>query len=124
MAFIDRLHARRRYLVRLSVRSGERIVVIDAPDVDWIEAADNYVKLHVGAREYVLRETLGALERRIDPDEFVRIHRSAIVRIDRVAELHPASHGDVDLRLQDGTRLTLSRTFRDRVERALGHRLP
>ena len=70
-----------------------------------------YVRLHAGRREFLLRETLAGLER-LDPEQFVRIHRSAIVQVDRIRELHPASHGDMDVLLTDGTVLTLSRTWR------------
>ena len=111
---------RRRYLSRVAVRTGRRIVLVDLRTVDWIEAADNYVRLHAAAREYVLRETLASLERQLDPELFTRIHRSVIVRVDRIQELHPASHGDMDVVLRDGTTLTMSRTRRARAERILG----
>jgi two-component system LytT family response regulator len=109
------LRERRRYLARVAVRTAGRIVLVDLATVDWLEAADNYVRLHVEKREYLLRETLAALESQLDPDRFARIHRSAIVQIDRIVELHPATHGDFDVLLRDGTRLTLSRTWRDRL---------
>jgi two-component system LytT family response regulator len=117
------LRTDRRYARRIAVRAGDRYVVIDWHDVDWVGAADNYVKLHVGSREYLVRETLANLERTLDPDQFSRIHRSAIVQLDRIVELRPSAHGDSELRLRDGTRLTLSRTWRDRVAltRAGGH---
>jgi two-component system, LytTR family, response regulator len=122
-ALIEQLQARPRYLSRLSVRVRGRIVLIDVNTVDWLQAADNYVTVHVGSREYLLRETLTALEAKLDPDRFVRIHRSTIVRLDRVLELQPATHGDFDVRLRDGTVLTLSRKWREQVERALGRAL-
>jgi two-component system, LytTR family, response regulator len=111
------LDASQRYAARVAVRTGDRFVVVEWSDVDWIEAADNYVTLHVGAREYLLRETLTSIERQLDPDRFTRIHRSAIVQLDRIVELHPATHGDADLVLRGGTRLTLTRTWRDGVQR-------
>jgi len=104
---------------RVAVRSGDRLVVIDWAAVDWIEAADNYVCLHAGSSEYLLRQTLSALEKELDGNRFVRIHRSAIVQIDRVAELFPETHGDFTVQLGNGTRLAMSRTYRDRVERAV-----
>jgi two-component system LytT family response regulator len=109
------LRERPRYLSRVPVRTAGRIVLVDLTTVDWLEAADNYVLLHVRSREYLLRETLAALEAQLDPDRFARIHRSAIVQIDRIVELHPATHGDFDVLLRDGTRLTLSRTWRERL---------
>jgi two-component system LytT family response regulator len=109
------LHERPRYLSRVPVRTSGRIVLVDLATVDWLEAADNYVRLHGQKREYLLRETLATLESQLDPDRFARIHRSAIVQIDRIVELHPATHGDFDVLLRDGTRLTLSRTCRERL---------
>jgi DNA-binding LytR/AlgR family response regulator len=109
-----RVH-RPTYLARLPVRTGGRTVFVDLGAVDWLEAADNYVRVHVRQREYLVRDTLAALESQLDPDRFVRIHRSAIVPVDRVAEIRPTSHGDAELALRDGTRLSVSRTFRDRL---------
>lgn len=114
------LRSRPRYLSRVPVRTASRIVLVDMATVDWIEGADNYVRLHAGPREYLLRETLAGLERRLDPERFARIHRSAIVQIDRIAELHSASHGDMDVVLRNGQVLTLSRTWRGRVRRHFG----
>ena len=88
-----------------------RVELVDVAAIDWIEAADNYVVLHAGGRTHVLRETMARLEQRLDPEQFVRIHRSAIVRLDRVVRLESASRGDYDVTLRDGTRLTLSRTM-------------
>lgn len=111
------LRDRPRYLARLPVRAtGGRIRLVDLMTVDWIEAAGNYVRLHAGSHEYVIRDTLAGLERHLDPDRFARIHRSAIVQIDRIAELHPTSHGDMDVVLKNGTVLTLSRTWRELVQ--------
>ena len=89
--------------------------MINWDDVDWIEAADNYVTLHVGAKEFLLRETLTSIEQQLDPERFVRIHRSTIVQISRIVELRPAGHGDVNVILRNGARLLLTRTWRDRV---------
>ena len=118
-ALVAELRARPRYLARVAVPAGSRTVLVDCSEIEWLEAADNYVKLHVGGREYLVRETLSALEQRLDPADFSRIHRSSIVRLDRVLGLSPATHGDLQLELRSGARLTLSRTFRSRVERRL-----
>jgi len=115
-ALIGGLPEPRRHAARVAVRAGDKVVVVHWRDVDWIEAADNYVTLHVGAKEHLLRATLGALERQLDPERFVRVHRSAIVQIDRVVELHRATHGDAELVLRSGARLALARTWRERVE--------
>src|SRR5215470_9226882 len=79
---------------RIVIRDGGRTVFVPLSDIDWIEAADYYVQLHVGAKTYLHREPMRDLEARLDPRRFVRIHRSAIVALDRVAELRPSSHGD------------------------------
>ena len=98
---------------RLLVEDDGRSVFVRIADVDWIEAAKNYVRLHVGDRTHVLRSTLTALERRLDPERFRRINRSALVNLDRVRELQPWFHGDAIIILQTGTRVTLSRRYRD-----------
>jgi len=77
----------RPYLTRIPVRSDARVRVIDLADVDWIGAADNYIALHCGAHEYLVRDTIAGIEQRLDPADFVRIHRSTIVRIERIGEL-------------------------------------
>ena len=127
-AFRELVHALRpdgsrredAYLSRFIVRSSKSVVIVEAADVDWIEADDDYARLHVGPRTHLVRETLNALERRLDPGVFVRIHRSAIVRIAHVKELLPAAHGDYVVRLTDGTKLRLSRSYRERLGVALG----
>ena len=121
-ALADALRSRTRYLTRIPVRSSGRTLLLEVSRIDWIEAADNYVRLHLAGREILVRETLAGLEAQLDPDRFTRIHRSAIVQLDRLTELHPATHGDLDAVLRDGTRLTISRTWRARVQRALGPR--
>ena len=103
--------------------SGRRIVMVDVDSIDWIQAADNYVTVHAGRHEYLLREALTTLEGQLDPGRFVRIHRSAIVRLDRIVELAPASHGDFAVTLRSGATLTLSRFWRERVEAAIGRTL-
>lgn len=108
-----------RYLERLVVRSGGRILILRVEDVDWIEAAANYVKLHVGSRVYLLRETMNRLEEKLDAARFIRIHRSTIVRIDRIKELEPLFQGDYLVILQDGARLTSSRSYRDKLQELL-----
>ena len=84
-------------------------------DIDWIESARNNVVLHVGQRRHTLRETTSSMEARVDPRKFLRIHRSAIVQIDRVQSLEPWFNGDYRVTLKDGTRLTLSESYRDRL---------
>jgi two-component system, LytTR family, response regulator len=123
LTLVREIRERPRYLTRLAVRARGRIVMIDVDAIDWIQAADNYVTVHAAGREYLLRETLATLERQLDPSLFVRIHRSTIAALGRIVELHPSSHGDFEVRLRDGTELTLSRSWREHVERALGRPL-
>ncbi|HTI36713.1 MAG TPA: LytTR family DNA-binding domain-containing protein [Vicinamibacterales bacterium] len=118
-ALAEALRSRTSYISRVIASSGRRSIVLDVASVDWMEAADNYIRLHVESREYLLRETLATLERRLDPYRFVRIHRSAIVAVDRIATLAPTSHGDAEIILRDGTRLAATRTWRDRLHRVL-----
>jgi two-component system LytT family response regulator len=113
------LRTRPRHLQRFVVRAPDRIVLIDASHVDWIEAADNYAVLHVGKSSHVVRDTMSRLAEELDPQRFVRIHRSTIVQLDRVRELLPALHGDFVVVLHDGGRLTLSRNYRRRLEELL-----
>ena len=106
-----------RYARRFLVRVREKVVVVRAEDIDWIEAADYYASIHTGAASYLLRETMAELERRLDPGRFFRVHRSAIVNLDRVREVHPLFRGDCTLVLSNGTQVKLSRTRRDEFER-------
>jgi two-component system LytT family response regulator len=99
-------------LERLLVRGAGRLVVVRIADVDWIEGAGNYVRLHLGERSHLVRQTMGEIERRLDPARFARIHRSAIVNLDRVAELRPTLSGSYRVLLTTGERLTLSRNHR------------
>ncbi len=103
------------YLTRLAVKRNQRIALIGAGDIDWIESSGNYAHLHAHGASYVVRMTMGELERRLDPARFARIHRSTIVQIDRIQDIIAAWHGDFDVTLRDGTVLRLSRNYRDRV---------
>jgi two-component system LytT family response regulator len=118
-SLIDELRARNQYLERLVVRSGGRILILRVADIDWVEAASNYVRLHAGGREYLLRETMTALESKLDPADFVRIHRSTIVRVDKIRELEPLFQGDYVVILDDSTRLTSSRGYREKLQELL-----
>lgn len=108
----DRRASQSRFLVRVRDKS----IVIDAGDIDWIEAADYYVSLHVGGASHLLRQTMNEIETQLDPARFFRVHRSAIVNIERVREIHPLFRGDCAVVLRDGTRVKLSRTRRDEFE--------
>ncbi len=109
-----------RYLERFAVPERGRLTVVPAGDVDWIEADGDYVKLHAGGDSHLLRGTMTALEDRLDPERFARIHRSAIVQLDRIEELRSDEHGDYRVVLADGRRLRVSRTYRPAVLRRMG----
>jgi two-component system, LytTR family, response regulator len=114
LSLLEELRGRRRS-DRLVVKSGGRVVFLRTEDIDWVEASGNYVRLHVGGEAHLLRESMKNMERRLDPSTFVRIHRSAIVNVDRIRELEPWFHGEYIVILRDGTRLTSSRVFSDRL---------
>ena len=101
---------------RLAVKSGGSVVWLRLDEIDWIGSADNYAELHVGAKSHLLRETMGALESRLDPKIFLRISRSVIVNAQRIKELHRLFYGGYELVLQDGTKLTSSRRYRDKLK--------
>jgi two-component system LytT family response regulator len=105
-----------------SVRVGTRTVLVDAADVERIEADGDYATLHVGSRTYLVRERLQALALRLDPAVFQRVHRSSIVRLDRIAELRALTNRDALLRLRDGTLLRASRTYMPALTEALARR--
>ena len=108
-----------RYPQRITVREGERIAFVRLGDVDWVESARNYVRLHVGEQSHLVRHSLGGLLARLDPARFVRIHRSAAVNLDRVREVRPWAGGEYVVILRTGERLRLTRTYRDRLLRLL-----
>jgi two-component system LytT family response regulator len=123
-ALLASLQERRKYLQRLVVKSGGRIFFLKVADIDWFEASGNYVTLHVGRSSHLVRGTMTTLEGRLDPDRFLRVRRSAIVNLERVKELQPWFKGEQVLVLTDGTRLTVGRAFRDRLERLLEKAAP
>jgi two-component system LytT family response regulator len=107
-------------LERFVVKAAGRIFFLKADEVDWIEAYGNYVRLHVGKSAYLLREPIGSMEARVDPARFLRIHRSALVNVERIREMHPMFHGQYTVVLNDGTQLTLSRRYRSKLQQTLG----
>ena len=110
-------------LERFVIKAGGRVFFVRSDEIDWIEAAGNYVKLHVGADAHLFRETMNALESQLNPDTFYRIHRSHIVNIERVKELQPWFNGEYVVVLHNGTQLRLSRSYREKLEERLGKAL-
>ena len=108
------------WLERIAVKEGHRVVLLPVADIDWIEAEDYYAQIHTGGKSHLLREPLKELETKLDPQQFIRIHRSTIVNVNRVRELQPLVHGESVIILHDGTRLRLSRSRRDQLHTLLG----
>lgn len=118
-ALLADLRARRGLADRFVVRDGHRVTFVAIDDVDWIDAAGNYVRLHAGGRTHLVRETMHAVEGRLSPERFVRVHRSIIVRLDRIVEMEPYFHGEYVLTLKDGTKITSSRSYSVRLRTLL-----
>jgi len=104
---------------RIVVKLGSRIIFLRKGSIEWVEAQGDYAKLHVGKETHMLRETMNALSERLDPNRFVRIHRSRIVNLDYVREIRPLWGGDCSLLMRDGTEVTMSRTYRTNLQAAL-----
>jgi two-component system LytT family response regulator len=115
VSLLEELRGERKYPERLIVKSGGRVYFLRADEIDWVEASGNYVKIHTKNEAHLLRESMKNMEQKLDPKTFVRIHRSAIVNIDRIKELEPWFHGEYIVIMRDGTRLTASRVFSDRL---------
>jgi two-component system LytT family response regulator len=110
------------YVEHLSVQHNGRIVLVRTKEIDWIEANGNHARLHVGVRTHEIRETLNTLERKLDPREFLRIHRSTIVNVRAIKEMHPWFHGYHLVLLHNGQELRMSR-YQNKVAQQLGFRM-
>lgn len=110
-------------LTRLVIKSAGRVQFVRTCEIDWIEAEGYYARLHVGGKSYLLRETLSNLETQLDPSQFLRIHRSTIIHLERIKELQPISHGEYVVVLNNGTQLRLSRSYRDKLSAILNAEL-
>lgn len=101
---------------RLVVKSGGKVILLPMDEIDWIEAAANYVTLQTRGQSYRMREGIGRIGERLDPNQFVRIHRSIIVNVRKIKELHPCNRGEYMVVLQDGKELSCSRNYRSRLQ--------
>jgi two-component system LytT family response regulator len=115
LKLLSELQRSKKYVDKLIVRAGGRVLFLRADEIDWIEAAGNYVRLHAGKEEYLYRETMTKLEEQLNPDRFARIHRSTIVNVERIKELQPWFRGDYVILLRDNSKLILSKTYRGRL---------
>jgi two-component system, LytTR family, response regulator len=123
LALVRDLRPAPHRLDRFVVKSGGRVFFVRTDEIEWIEAAGNYVKLHVGSDAHLFRETMNSIESKLDPDHFFRIHRSHIVNIERVKELQPWFNGEYVVVLRTGLRLTLSRGYREKMQDRIGRSL-
>jgi two-component system LytT family response regulator len=119
-ALLESIKNKPQYLDRLVIKAGGRITFLSTDEINWIEADDKYVHLHTGKVSPMVRQTLSAMETQLDPRKFRRIHRSAIVNVERIKELQPLFSGEHSILLEDGTKLTLSRNYRDKLFEFLG----
>jgi two-component system, LytTR family, response regulator len=106
---------------RLVIKSGGRVFFVRTEEIEWIEAAGNYVRLHMKDQSHLFRETMNQMEARLDPHRFFRIHRSRIVNTERIKELQPWFNGEYVVVLQNGTQLRLSRSYREKLEERLAN---
>jgi two-component system LytT family response regulator len=116
LSLLETLAAPRSALKRLAVRSAGKTIFVDVEDIDWIEAAENYVQLHAGRAEHLLHVTMNTLEKSLDADLFLRIHRSVIVNVKRIKQLQPVMHGEFVITLENGVRLQSGRSYTERLK--------
>jgi two-component system LytT family response regulator len=119
-ALLESIKNKPQYLDRLMIKASGRITFLSIDEINWIEADDKYVHLHAGKITPMIRQTLSAMEAQLDPTKFRRIHRSTIVNVARIKELQPLFNGEQSILLEDGTKLTLSRNYKDKLFELLG----
>lgn len=119
-AVLSAVRERQRYWDRITVKHNGRIAVVPVQEIDWFEAADNYVRIHARSARHRIRESMKSLEEHLDPALFVRVHRSAIVNLTQVRELQPMFGGEYVILLTSGVKVTLSRGYRDAFRARFG----
>jgi len=121
LELLQELKSGPRHLERLVIKNGGRVFFLNVQDVFCIESEGNYVRVYDNQKSYLLRETISNLEEQLDPRQFRRIHRSAIVKIDRIKEMQPWFHGEYRVIMENGKQLTLSRNYRSNLQGAVGN---
>lgn len=111
--------AAKKHLERVAIKSNGRVLLLAVDEIDWVEAADNYVKLHAGRDCHLLHATMNSLESKLDPKLFLRIHRSTIVNVSRIRELHPMFHGEYRIVLKNGAEITSGRSYKNRLQQLI-----
>jgi two-component system, LytTR family, response regulator len=119
-ALLENMKNKPQYLERLVIKAAGRITFLSTDEINWIEADDKYVHLHTSKVSPMVRQTLSAMQAQLDPEKFRRVHRSAIVNVEQIKELQPLFSGEYSILLQDGTKLTLSRNYKDKLFDLLG----
>lgn len=119
-AMLEDIKSSSKFLKRLTIKLTGHTILLPTDEIDWVESYGNYLKVHAGRESHLIRGTMQSLEAKLDPETFVRVHRSAIVNIEKIKEIYPRSNGDQDLVLQNGQQLMLSRKYRDQFLAALG----
>ena len=115
LSLLEHIESNKKHMDRILVKSAGRVFFLRFDEIDWIESAGNYVKLHVGSESHLLRETMGEMEKKLGTEKFVRIHRTAIVNIDRIKELQPWFNGEYIVLLTNGEKLTASRGYKRKL---------
>jgi two-component system LytT family response regulator len=121
LAMLSELQKQKGRLERIMVKKPGRAFFVKLASVDRFEAADNYIRVHAGPDTHLIRETMSALEARLDPNKFVRVHRSTIVNVDRIKEIHSLFQGRQVIVLHNGDKVKLGRNYRERLDRLLGN---
>src|SRR5882724_1937590 len=117
--FLEQMLKERGYTKRFVVRSGSKLSFVQTRDIDWIDVAENYVQLHVGGQKHLVRGTMKSIEAQLNPEQFVRIHRSVMINFDRIESVEPFFHGEYKITMSDGEKLTSSRLYSDRLRSLL-----
>src|ERR1044072_832956 len=119
LSLLADIKAGSKFLKRLTIKLTGRTILFPTDEIDWIETHGNYLKVYAGRDSHLIRGTMQSLETKLDPEKFVRVHRSIIVNVEKIKEIYPRSNGDQDLVLQNGRQLMLSRNYRDKFFAAL-----
>ena len=119
-AMLEDIKSGSKYVKRLTIKLTGRTILLPVDEIDWIETYGNYLKVHVGRESHLIRVTMQSMETKLDPEKFIRVHRSVMVNVEKIKEIYPRSNGDQDLVLQNGQRLMLSRNYRDKFFGLLG----
>ncbi len=120
LSMLQEIKLNQKHSDRLVVKSEGKVFFLKTDEIDWIEAAGNYVRLHAGGESHLLRETMSGIQKKLNPNQFIRIHRSTFVNIEQIKELQPWFHGEYVVILKEGTQLTMSRGYRNNLTELLG----